>query len=227
MLVLSIDTSGPDCAAALLRAEDGAGAIVARRSERVGRGHAERLMPMIESVLAEGGAGFAALDRIAVTTGPGSFTGVRIGIAAARGLALALAIEAVGIGSLEALSLPAARARKEGIVVAVLDARRGEVFARAADLASGRERIAATAIGPDALAATLAGMPTPLVLTGAGVPLVHALLPQAEIAGTEPAPDIADVAWLALAREAALPPAPLYVRGADAKPQAAMAMLRQ
>src|SRR6266404_2143129 len=109
MLLLAIDTAGPDCAVALARSGADGGKILVRTSERIGRGRAERLMPMIESALAEAGADFADLDRVAVTTGPGSFTGVRVGIAAARGLALALDIPAVGVRSLDALAFPIAR----------------------------------------------------------------------------------------------------------------------
>ena len=106
MLLLAIDTAGPDCAVALARSGAGGAEILVRASERIGRGHAERLMPMIEAALRRSASvDFADLDRIAVTTGPGSFTGVRVGIAAARGLALALDIPAVGVGSLDGARL--------------------------------------------------------------------------------------------------------------------------
>ena len=75
------------------------------------RGHAEALMPMLDAVLAEAGAGYRDLTRIAVCTGPGSFTGIRIGIAAARGLALGLGVPAIGITRLEALAAGAAPGR--------------------------------------------------------------------------------------------------------------------
>ena len=116
MLLLAIDTAGPDCGVALARLRGGDAEILVSASERIGRGHAERLMPMIEAALDAAQVTFAELTRIAVTTGPGSFTGVRIGIAAARGLALALDIPAVGVGSLEALAYPAVRAGGDGTV---------------------------------------------------------------------------------------------------------------
>src|SRR4051812_18694458 len=122
MLVLAIDTAGPDCAVALARFDADRIEILARGAESIGRGHAERLLPIIESVLSQAGCSFHDLDRVAVTVGPGSFTGVRVGIAAARGLALALNIPAVGVGTLDALALPILHAESIGTVVAVLDA---------------------------------------------------------------------------------------------------------
>src|SRR5688572_14347483 len=114
MLLLALDTAGPDCAAALARSAPRGCEIVARRSECLGRGHAERLMPMIAELLAETATSFTHIRRIVVTTGPGSFTGIRVGVAAARGLALALAVPAVGVGSLEALAFNAAKGRETG-----------------------------------------------------------------------------------------------------------------
>ena len=89
MLILSIDTALDACAAALL---DTAGGVIARESQPMKRGHAEALMPLIARVMKASGKGFAELDRIAATTGPGSFTGLRVGLSAARGIALALLV---------------------------------------------------------------------------------------------------------------------------------------
>ena len=90
MRILAIDTALEACSAAVLDTE--LGAVVARESMAMARGHAEALMPLIARVMEEGGLDFTQIDRIAVTTGPGSFTGMRVGIAAARGLALATGI---------------------------------------------------------------------------------------------------------------------------------------
>jgi len=225
MLLLAIDTAGPSCAVAIARDNT----ILAQISEEIGRGHAERLMPMIEAGLAKAGVEFKDLDRVAVTTGPGSFTGVRVGIAAGRGLALALDIPAIGIRSLDALAFPVTRARDAGTVVAVLDARREEVYALAEDLGSGETLVAATAISAEALAATLEDVREPLILIGAGAPLVADALGNRdfEIAGTPQYPDIADVARLAISAPQALPPTPLYARAADAKPQSDKALPRR
>lgn len=98
-MILAIDTSAGQCAVALLDGDD-----VWRDRAEMTRGHAEALFPMIESVMARAGAEIVDLTRIAVCTGPGSFTGLRVGIAAARGLALGRGIDAVGVTRFEALS---------------------------------------------------------------------------------------------------------------------------
>ncbi|SCY81356.1 tRNA (adenosine(37)-N6)-threonylcarbamoyltransferase complex dimerization subunit type 1 TsaB [Paracoccus tibetensis] len=97
-IVLGFDTSAAHCAAALLRGE----AILAERVEPMAKGQAERLMPMIETLLAEAGLGYADLGAIGVGVGPGNFTGIRVAVAAARGLALALGVPAVGVSATEA-----------------------------------------------------------------------------------------------------------------------------
>ena len=223
MLVLALDTAGSNCAVAVARPSVDGVETLARAEERIGRGHAERLMPMIESVLRATSVSFDDLGRIAVTTGPGSFTGVRIGIAAARGLSLALDIPAVGIGSLEALALPVCQANTEGTAVAILDARRGEVYALAKNLAAGTLMIEAAAMRAEDLATKLAIVGRPLILTGAGAPLVAPLLGATDvmIAGMDESPDIADVATLGLSATWVGAAVPLYARSADAKPQSA------
>jgi tRNA threonylcarbamoyladenosine biosynthesis protein TsaB len=221
MLILAIDTAGPDCAAAVTREEAGDAAILARAEERIGRGHAERLMPMIDAVLADARVDFADLGRIAVTVGPGSFTGVRVGIAAARGLALALDIRAVGVGSLQAIALPALRSSAgAGTVVASLDARRGEVYALVQDIHSGETLIEESAWRPADLVERLGSLPRPFVLSGGGSPyFASALGPAATTVTMADSPDIADVARLGLCGGRQSPPVPRYIRGADAKPQ--------
>ena len=98
-LVLGFDTSAAHCAAALLCGDR----VLVARAEDMERGQAERLMPLLEEVLAEGGAHWRDLARIGVGIGPGNFTGIRISVAAARGLALSLGIPAIGISTLEAI----------------------------------------------------------------------------------------------------------------------------
>ena len=98
-LVLGFDTSAAHCAAALLSGDR----VLASRSEEMGRGQAERLMPLLQEVLAEGGATWGDLARIGVGIGPGNFTGIRISVAAARGLALALDIPAIGISTFDVI----------------------------------------------------------------------------------------------------------------------------
>jgi tRNA threonylcarbamoyl adenosine modification protein YeaZ len=117
--VLAFDTSAAHCAAALLLP----GGRVLTRLEPMEKGQAERLMPLLEDLLREAGLGWSDLTRLAVGTGPGNFTGVRISVAAARGLALGLGIPAIGITRLEALAYGLPRP-----ITVVEDARRGEVY---------------------------------------------------------------------------------------------------
>ena len=104
MLSLAIDTALDACAAGVLDTE--AGRLLAQESQPMKRGHAEALMPLIARVMKESALPFAALDRIAVTTGPGSFTGLRVGLSAARGIALAAHKVAVGVTTLSAYAAP-------------------------------------------------------------------------------------------------------------------------
>lgn len=229
MLVLAFDTAGPDCAVALVRGGPEGEDVIARACETLGRGHAERLLPMIDHVLGEAGRNYTDLDRIAVATGPGSFTGVRVGVAAARALALALDIPAVGVGSLEALACPVNRVRPSGTVIVALDARRGELYALARDIASGAVLFGPVASPVKGITARLSGCTPPFILTGGAAPVLRTALGDAsiEVLGVAESPDIADVAWLGLHAGSSTPPLPIYARGADAKPQAGIAVARR
>jgi len=99
-LILAFDTAAAHCAAALVQG----GTVLVRRDEPMARGQAERLLPMLGEMLATAGSDWPALDGLAVCTGPGNFTGLRIAVAAARGLAMALDIPAVGVTTFEALA---------------------------------------------------------------------------------------------------------------------------
>jgi tRNA threonylcarbamoyl adenosine modification protein YeaZ len=199
-MILGLDTSAAQCAVALL----GEGAPVTERLP-MERGHAEHLFPMIEAVLATAGAGYRDIARVAVCTGPGSFTGVRIGVAAARGLALGLGVPAVGVSRFEALAYEAG-----GPVAVCLAGRGGSVFLQVFD-AAGAALTEPALTTVDGLAAAIpsvvarfAGDAAPL-LAGAA-----ALVPSG-------LPDPAVVARLAGSRPAGSLPAPLYLRGADAE----------
>jgi tRNA threonylcarbamoyladenosine biosynthesis protein TsaB len=228
MLLLAIDTAGSACAAALARLDEGEPKLVAALGEEIGRGHSERLLPVVEAVLGAAGVGYADLGRIAVTIGPGSFVGVRVGVAAARALALALEIPAIGVGSLDALALAAAEGRSEGAAVAVVDARRGEVYALAQDIASGATLVEAEVIGAADFAMQLRKAPRPLIFNGSAAPAIAAMLAGEETitVGTADHPRIADVLRLACHAQPRRPPRPLYLRSADAKPQAGAAVAR-
>ncbi len=167
MIVLGFDTSTPATAVAL-RVPD-VGTREARDDPPAGAhpGHATRLLGLAHALLREHGLAWSELERIAVGVGPGTFTGLRVGVATARGLAQSLAAELVGVSSLEALALGAADAsvRAEEGVLAVLDARRGEAFAAAFEIAQDgfpRELTGPRALPPQALAglfATVEGRP--------------------------------------------------------------------
>ena len=116
-LVLGFDTSAAHCAAALLCGDR----IVASVHEDMARGQAERLMPLLEEVLAHGGVAWSALDAIGVGTGPGNFTGIRISVATARGLALGLGCPAIGVNGFDALAYDARDTGAIGAVAAPRD----------------------------------------------------------------------------------------------------------
>jgi tRNA threonylcarbamoyladenosine biosynthesis protein TsaB len=122
MICLALDTALDACSAALLRD----GVVLAEETRDIGRGHAEVLMAVVETVLDGARLGILDCDRFAVTVGPGSFTGIRVGLAAARGFAVAAGRPVVGVSTLEALAADAGAA---GPVLAVIDARRDEVYA--------------------------------------------------------------------------------------------------
>src|SRR3954470_24849568 len=126
MLILAIDTALDACAASVLDTD--AGKLIARESELMKRGHAEALMPLIGRVIKSSGLGFADLDRIVVTSGPGSFTGLRVGISAARGIGLAAEKPVVGVTTLAAYAAPVVNEGGEHPVISAIDARHDQVY---------------------------------------------------------------------------------------------------
>ena len=126
MRVLAIDTALAACSAAVLDTDDGG--IVASQSLPMTRGHAEALMPLLVRLMQDAGMAFRDIDRVVVTTGPGSFTGLRVGIAAARGIALAAGKPAVGLSTLAAYAAPHMAADETVPVVAAIDARHAHVY---------------------------------------------------------------------------------------------------
>lgn len=127
-MLLAFDTTLDLCSVALL---DKAGGLAAHISRPMARGHAEALVPMIDEALREAATGMDALERIAVTTGPGTFTGVRVGVSAARGLALALKLQVAGITSLDMLAgavVFSGEDREGSKILAAIDARRSQAY---------------------------------------------------------------------------------------------------
>ena len=126
MLILAIDTALDACAAAVLDTDRNE--VIAQESQAMKRGHAETLMPLVARVIKESGVAFEALDRVAATTGPGSFTGLRVGLSAARGIALAANKPVVGITTLTAYAAPHVREHGEHPIIAAIDARHDHVY---------------------------------------------------------------------------------------------------
>lgn len=206
MIILAIDTALETCSAAVTRA----GRVLAARSEPMARGHQERLAPLVAEVMAEAGIGFGALERIGVTVGPGSFTGLRVGLAFAKGLGVALDRPVAGIGTLEALA-----AGTRGFAAAVIDARRGQVYVQG--FRDGRPAAEPQALTAEAAADMLIDIDPagPARLVGPGAALLAQAFPRASI-DPRPGADPARLAALAAAVEPA-PPRPIYLRAPDAK----------
>jgi tRNA threonylcarbamoyladenosine biosynthesis protein TsaB len=218
MLILAIDTALDACAAAVLDTDTGK--LVARESQAMKRGHAETLMPLIARVIRGSGLTFAALDRIAVTTGPGSFTGLRVGLSAARGIALAASKPAVGVTTLTAYAAPVVGQNIEQPVISAIDARHDQVYFQVVGgdgspllrprLAPIAEALGAARYGPPYLVGNAAQILADRWPSDAPPPLkVEA----------QAAPDIAWVAWVGAAVSPDTAPArPYYLRAPDAKP---------
>ena len=221
MRVLVIDTALSLCTAGVFTMSDGKVTSLGLRSEVMARGHSERLAGMARDAVCEAGGGFSAIDRIGVTVGPGSFTGLRVGLAFAQGLGAALHRPVVGLSSLDAL---AASVEAEQAVVALIDARRGQVYGRV-----WREGVAsspAEAWSLDQARDILAdlnmqppnGAAKGLVMVGSGAPLVAEGLRNADVHPLD-GPNPAALARLTAAADpASPPPRPLYLRAPDATP---------
>ncbi|TGS10965.1 tRNA (adenosine(37)-N6)-threonylcarbamoyltransferase complex dimerization subunit type 1 TsaB [Mesorhizobium sp. M2E.F.Ca.ET.209.01.1.1] len=223
MKLLAIDCAANLCAACIYDAD--ADAELGREVRDLGKGHAEHLMTVLETALEASGAGYQDLNAVAVSIGPGSFTGLRVGVSTARGLALALKIPAIGVTTLEALAAEGAHAFPGRAVLAALDAGREEIHAALYD------RALVETYGPSvatlAEAVTMA-VNTDTVLVGTAAPLIAQsagrVFDTGPVAATA---DIATYAGLAAAKGPGEKPKPLYLRGADAKPQAGFILPRQ
>jgi tRNA threonylcarbamoyl adenosine modification protein YeaZ len=218
MTLLAIDTSANLCAVCVWEGD----AAVASITQDIGTGHAELLMGMIGDVLAQAGKTYGDLARIGVVIGPGSFTGVRVGVSTARGLALALSIPALGVTTLEGLAHEAHALHPGRPVLAVIDARREQLYSASYDA---DVRLIAEPAVFDAEATAARAGDGETVLTGSGATALSALLPNSEVSAHDATASVETYARLA----AAMPlspdkPKPLYLRGADAKPQASFVL---
>ena len=221
MRVLVIDTALGLCTAGVFTVSEREVTMLGLRSEVMARGHSERLAGMARDAVCEAGGGFLAIDRIGVTVGPGSFTGLRVGLAFAQGLGAALNRPVVGLSSLDGL---AASVVAEQAVVALIDARRGQVYGRVwrEGVASGPAEAWSLDQARDILAdldmQPPNGAAKGLVMVGSGAPLVAEGLRNADVHPLD-GPNPAALARLTAAADpASQPPRPLYLRAPDATP---------
>ncbi|MEM9355768.1 MAG: tRNA (adenosine(37)-N6)-threonylcarbamoyltransferase complex dimerization subunit type 1 TsaB [Pseudomonadota bacterium] len=231
--ILAIDTAGPACSVAIQGTSRG----VLWRHEPMTKGHAERLFPMINDVMGEAGLTLKDLDAIAVTTGPGSFTGVRVGVAAARGLALATQLQTVTATSLATTARLAAtelerkgvRAASDDSITVIQDARRGNLFVQDFDV-TGCVALSKARLHPVEDSGLLRRPDQDQIFTGSGVELLQQSPPE-WLLQVKTVDVTADMPTAVALTEVDLlemqPVRPLYLRPPDAKAQDGKSLLRQ
>lgn len=225
MRVLAIDTALANCAAAVLD-NSSETACYETAGEEIGRGHAEKLMDMIGTVMADSSTAFSELDRVAVSVGPGSFTGLRVGLSVARGFGLVLGKPVVGITTLAAIARGCAPDDGGAPVLVALTGKGQEVYCQefnASGLPAGEALVRTLTDLAECLAPgiRLAGSAADAVAEAIGAD-------QNQILCRSSYPDIRDVAELGLIAEPVLSsPTPLYLRPPDAAPQKKGRIVRQ
>ncbi|MBL8644511.1 MAG: tRNA (adenosine(37)-N6)-threonylcarbamoyltransferase complex dimerization subunit type 1 TsaB, partial [Rhodospirillaceae bacterium] len=204
MKILVFDTALGACTVGVVRD----GTVLAAESAVMAQGHAEALMPMIARVMAKANTTYTNLDRIAVTVGPGSFTGLRVGISTARGLAMAAGKPAVGLTTTEVLAAHVANAGTR--IMAVIDSKRGDVFAQLF-APNGTEASPIVNLPDDALAAWCG--PGPVLLVGDAADRAAKVIGHAQLSNASSICTVEAMAVLAATR-APIPqgPVPVYAR---------------
>jgi tRNA threonylcarbamoyl adenosine modification protein YeaZ len=225
MKLLAIDTSQAAVSACIMGDDGG---ILARETLPMARGHAEALLPLLERLSKAAAVPFSTLGRIAVVVGPGSFTGIRIGIAAGRAIGLAAGVPVVGVSSLAAFAAPLIGREGAGVIAAAVDAKHGQVYVQGFTAKGQPLAVPRITNVRDAVRTLGAG---PLVFAGSGATMMAieawSLGAQAEVAGETITPDIGFVARLGVLADPATAPArPYYLKPPDAKPQANGAIAR-
>ncbi len=215
MLVLGMDTSLQACSVALVNRASGE--VLSYRREIMERGQAEVLPDMVDAVMMDAGDPYATLAMIAITRGPGSFTGVRIGLSFARALASTLEIPITGITTLEAIARNVGHNPERLPIAAVIDARRQELYLQVFD--AGMQPLTEALLTPvDQAAAHLP--PGPCLLVGSGAALLADEATGRVAIDADPLPTAEVVALHAPVEPVPTePPEPLYLRQPDAKPQ--------
>ncbi|MGO1162149.1 tRNA (adenosine(37)-N6)-threonylcarbamoyltransferase complex dimerization subunit type 1 TsaB [Brucella pseudogrignonensis] len=225
MKILALDTASSWCAAAIY--DSGTDRLLAEVSENIGKGHAEVLMDYIGRVTVDAGIAMADLDRVAVNIGPGSFTGVRIGVSAARGFALALSRPAIGVSAFDALASEVTISHPGKPVLVLLEAHRGEIYAQSFD-ATGSSVNSPLVLPRDEALALIEQQSSETVLAGSAADALNeALAGTFSTARVEPTARIGTYAKLTALREPGEAPKPLYMRGPDVKPQTGFALPRK
>ena len=219
MLILAIDTALDACAAGVL--DTRVSKLIAHESLPMARGHAEALMPLIARVMAQSGIGFADLHRIAVTTGPGSFTGLRVGLSAARGLGLAAGKPVVGLTTLTAYAAPVVSSNAGAPIISAIDARHDHLYFQV--VSGDGSPLIRPRVAPVAEVLEAARLGAPHIVGNAAQLLADRWpsdAPPPLHVDAQPAPDIAWIGWLGAAVTPENAPArPYYLRAPDAKPQ--------
>jgi tRNA threonylcarbamoyl adenosine modification protein YeaZ len=218
MRVLAIDTSRGACSAAVY--EGALRAALARETEPMQRGHAEALAPMVARVLADVEGGASSLGKVAVAVGPGSFTGLRIGVALAKAMALTLEIPVVGVSTLLAFAGPMLDDPRPGVIASVIDAGHGQVYFHLID-SKARQIFSPRVISLRDAVRAIGGSTARVVGDAAGL-----LADEARRAGVDvdasaasTFPDIVALARIGLAADpAAWPARPFYIKPHDAHP---------
>lgn len=226
MLILAIDTALGACAAGVFEAETDQ--LISSESRPMQRGHAETLMPMLARIMDNARAEFSDIDRIAVTVGPGSFAGLRVGIAAARGVALAAGRRAVGVSTLAAYAAPCIAEDLADTVISAIDARHGHVFLQVFG-GAGRSLVPASYLPVEEAVRLADGE---VHITGPAAGLLREKWPEdAQAPILRESADAPDIRWVARLGAAAdpesAPAKPLYLRAPNAKPQDAARLARQ
>ena len=222
-MLLALETSDRLCAACLY--DVAKREVLASKTLDIGRGHAELLMGVIDEVLASADAKFSELTSIAACIGPGSFTGIRVGVSAAIGFSIALNIPKIGITSLQALATQAVQTTGSKDILVLIDAHRGDVYAQHFS-ANGKATTVAAQI-------SVADLPeqtdfSAVILCGSGVAALRTLHPATSINALPELiyPSVEAVALAASNPAFQLPVKPLYLRRPDAKPQASYTIAR-
>ncbi|WP_421854803.1 tRNA (adenosine(37)-N6)-threonylcarbamoyltransferase complex dimerization subunit type 1 TsaB [Oricola sp.] len=220
MLTLAIDTAANFCSACLHDSETGG--MLAAEERDIGRGHAEQLIDVVGTVLQSSGKSFDDIAKIAVAVGPGSFTGIRVGVAAARGFGLALGVPVAGVTTLEALHHDVRAMEAKGAVTVAVRGGRGQVFMQS--FGAGGEAVSQAAAVDEDGAMRAVPEDVELLAGNAAAEIAAQMSRPVQAVLARATGSIGAIAILGARSDRQ--PVPLYLRGADAKPQHGFALPR-